>query len=94
MCVIRPRIGIIGDFKPDYLYHRATNLALESAASKLSLEVAYAWIPTALIGEKGAGAVEEFDALWASPGSPYESLEGALLGIQFARQSGRPFVAT
>jgi CTP synthase (UTP-ammonia lyase) len=92
--VTRPRIGIIGDFQPDYLYHRATNRALEIAAMHLGMEVVYSWVPTMRIAEKGGGALEEFDALWASPGSPYESMEGALEGIRYARESGRPLVAT
>jgi CTP synthase (UTP-ammonia lyase) len=90
----RPRIGIIGDFNPEYLYHRATNQALEAAARKLGVEMVYAWAPTALIAEKGVDVLREFDALWASPGSPYESMDGALEGIRFARESGRPFVGT
>src|SRR5262249_50063004 len=35
-----------------------------------------------------------FDALFCSPGSPYKSLEGALQGIQYARQNNVPFIGT
>ncbi|MBI4585032.1 MAG: hypothetical protein HY717_13550 [Planctomycetes bacterium] len=34
------------------------------------------------------------DALLTAPGSPYESLEGALRGIRFARERGVPFAGT
>ena len=33
------------------------------------------------------------DALWAALGSSYVSMEGALRGIQFARERDRPFSA-
>jgi CTP synthase (UTP-ammonia lyase) len=61
---------------------------------RLGVEVFYSWVPTERIAEEGAGALKEFDAFWASPGSPYQSMEGALEGIRFVRESGRPFVAT
>ena len=38
--------------------------------------------------------LKQFDALWCAPGSPYKSMDGALRGIQFARERGWPFIAT
>jgi len=38
--------------------------------------------------------LERFDGLWASPGSPYESAEGMLKGIEFARRRDWPFLGT
>ena len=38
--------------------------------------------------------VAAFDGLWCVPASPYRSMEGALLAIQFAREHGRPFLGT
>ena len=60
----------------------------------MGLEVTYAWTPTDRIFEKGAELLDENDGLWASPGSPYASMDGALAGIRFARESGRPFIGT
>ena len=91
---MRPRIAVIGDFNPDYIYHQATNRALEDSARRLGVELMYAWVSTASIAEKGPAILQRFDGLWASPGSPYQSMEGALDGIRFARESGCPFVAT
>ena len=88
-------VGIIGDFDPSSETHRATNEALHHSAHALDVTVTMTWLPT---GELNTGAVEQvlgpFDALWAAPGSPYRDMAGALRGIQFARQRGRPFFGT
>jgi CTP synthase (UTP-ammonia lyase) len=89
------RVGIIGDFDPQSKYHLATNEALRHAGAAAGAEVDVAWLPTpSLDTAHPEAALEPFDALWCAPGSPYESMEGALTGIRFARERGRPFVGT
>ncbi len=89
------RIGILGDFNPEFRSHHATNDALQHAAAELNLTVKSAWLPTPSLLDPGAEKVlESFDGLWASPGSPYQSFEGMLKGIEFARRHDWPFVAT
>jgi len=87
------RIGVIGDFRP-YVYHHATNDALTLTAGRLGVDLEYEWAPTDALAGHAAALLERYDGIWASPGSPYKSMEGALEGIRFARESGRPFVAT
>jgi len=88
-------IGIIGDFNPEAETHRATNMALQDAAQALATKVTVSWVSTVELSE---GVVSDrlasFDGLWSAPGSPYLSMEGALRGIRFAREKGRPFFAT
>jgi hypothetical protein len=88
-------VGIIGDFDPGAETHRAINEALRHAAQALGTTVTATWLPTS---EPSTGAVERvlgpFDALWAAPGSPYRDMDGALRGIQFARERGWPFLGT
>ena len=88
------RVGIIGDFSPGYMSHRETNQALEATATRLGVELAYSWMGTDEIDARGTGILAPFDGFWAAPGSPYRSLDAALAGIRFARESGRPFVGT
>jgi len=89
------RIGIIGDFNPEFRSHQATNDALQHAAHKLATKVESAWVPTPSLLEAGADAVlDSFDGLWASAGSPYKSFDGMLRGIEFARVHDKPFLAT
>jgi CTP synthase (UTP-ammonia lyase) len=89
------RIGILGDFNPEFRSHHATNDALQHAAARLNLRLESQWIPTPCLAEPGGmRQLERFDGLWASPGSPYKSMEGMLHGIQFAREHDWPFLGT
>lgn len=89
------RIGILGDFNPEFRSHHATNDAVQHAAAKLQISVEAKWISTpSLISPEGVKVLESFDGLWASPGSPYKSMEGMLRGIQFARERDWPFLGT
>jgi CTP synthase (UTP-ammonia lyase) len=89
------RIGILGDFNPEFRSHHATNDSLQHAAAKLDMPVESGWIPTPSLFETNAERIlESYDGLWASPGSPYKSFEGMLKGIEFARRHDWPFVAT
>jgi CTP synthase (UTP-ammonia lyase) len=88
-------IGIIGDYDPNRSAHPATNDALHHAADHLSVRVNIAWLPTpSILTRKGQQRLEQFDGLWASAGSPYQSMDGALQGIQLAREMDRPFFGT
>jgi CTP synthase (UTP-ammonia lyase) len=89
------KVGIIGDYNPDLRFHKATNEALIHASGALSWAVDFQWVPTQSLEDKSEQKnLEEFDALWCSPGSPYKSMEGALQGIRFARERRRPFIGT
>jgi CTP synthase (UTP-ammonia lyase) len=89
------RIGILGDFNPEYRTHHATDASLRHAARALGIEIEAPWVPTPSLLEPGAErALESFDGLWASAGSPYKSMDGMLAGIRLARVHNRPFVAT
>ena len=89
------QIGVIGDYDPQSRYHLATNAALWQAGKRLSLDVNGVWLPTeSLDTGQPEGVLEPYDALLCAPGSPYASMAGALRGIRFARERGRPFVGT
>jgi CTP synthase (UTP-ammonia lyase) len=89
------RIGILGDFNPDFRSHHATNDALQHAARKLELKIESEWLPTPSLMDTGAKKIlESFDGLWASAGSPYKSMDGMLKGIEFARTRDWPFLGT
>lgn len=89
------KIAVIGDYNPASRFHLATNAALQHAAEALALSVETTWVPTpSLAGEECEVILGQYDALWCSPGSPYQSMEGALRAIRFARERGKPFVGT
>ena len=86
------QIGIIGDYdgRPSHL---ATQEALRHCADRLNFELNFRWLPTKLL-ELGTEALELYDGLWCSPGSPYHSMNGALNGICYAREHNLPFLGT
>jgi len=89
------QVGVIGDYDPKLRFHIATNEALLHAAETLSVSVDTSWIPTESLASGLIGkTLEQFDALWCAPGSPYKSMDGALRAIQFAREQGWPFIGT
>lgn len=88
-------IGVIGDFDAILRHHITTNESLIHAAEALSISVETSWLPTESLADGPLDkTLEQYDALWCSPGSPYQSMEGALRGIRFARERGRPFIGT
>ena len=95
MSAARVRIGILGDINPEFRSHHATNHSLQHAAAKMKIRVDSEWVPTPpLLSVSANEVLAGFDGLWAAPGSPYQSLEGMLRGIQFARQQNWPFLGT
>lgn len=80
-----PRIGLIGDHDEAILAHRAIPLALASQAR-------WRWLPTETLTD--AAALRDCDGLWCVPGSPYRSVDGALLAIAHARTQAVPFLGT
>lgn len=89
------RIAIVGDYNQDSRSHVATNEALTHTAESLSIPLEYKWLPTQTLFSEGAeGKLGKFHGLWAAPGSPYSSTDGALNSIRFAREQGWPFIGT
>lgn len=89
------RIGILGDFDPKAPNLPAVGKSLEHAAAKLALPVEFEWIATpSVLLPNSQKMLESFDGLWAAPGSPYQSMDGMLKGIEFARRRDWPFLGT
>ena len=89
------RIGIIGDFNLDCRSHTAINDALHHTAKALAVSLDLAWLPTQELEENfSEKRLKDFNALWCAPGSPYNSMSGALKAIRFAREQGWPFLGT
>ncbi len=88
-------IGIIADYNETLSSHRATNLVLEYTADHLSAELNVTWLPTtSLLSPACRQELSQFDGIWVGPGTPYQSLEGALNGIRIAREADMPLIGT
>ena len=87
-------IGLLGDFNPaEVRAHAAIPVALGLAAKASGLTVNAVWLATRKV-ERPEFDLGRFEGLWCVPGSPYQSMEGALRGIQFARVARVPFLGT
>jgi CTP synthase (UTP-ammonia lyase) len=89
------RVAVIGDRQARFDAQDTIEPALEHAAQSIGVPVPRVeWIATDALAASGVALLEDADAIWCAPGSPYRSLDGALAGIRFARASGRPFLGT
>lgn len=88
----RITIGLVGDYNPSVPAHQAIPPALQLSAELLQLAVHFEWVPTEEVGT--ASRIAAYDGLWCVPASPYKNMEGALLAIRFARETGTPFLGT
>ncbi len=85
-------MGLIGDCDAMVPAHQAIPIALQLAADAAVVEVKLQWVPTEEV--RSVARVSAYDGLWCVPASPYQNMEGALLAIQYARESGLPFLGT
>lgn len=88
------KIGIIGDYDPKKISHKATQDALCHCGDSLSIKTEIVWLPTKDLEVQKEFDLSTFDGFWCSPGSPYLSYTGALQGIQYAREKNHPFIGT
>ncbi len=89
------KIGIIDDYNESFIPHKATNDALNHASRYLGIKIEIQWLSTALLEQNVVEKyLKQFNVLWCAPGSPYQSLKGALNAIQFARENDWPFIGT
>lgn len=86
------RIAIVGDFRPDVRAHTALNEALGHAAEHLGMEAQMDWVATPEVSRANTPQVlGSAQGIIVPPNSPYESMDGALAAIEFARTRGWPF---
>ena len=86
-------LAVIGDFNADFKPHPATNEALTDAANTLDFALTINWLPTRSLIERN-DSLQDFDGFLIAPGSPYESMKGALNAIEFGRTTPRPVLGT
>jgi len=88
------RIGLIGDFDPEVVAHRAIPLAVELAASDCAFSISADWMPTEYLRTASEKVLQGFAGFWCVPGGPYRDMDGALRTIRFAREKRCPFLGT
>lgn len=87
-------IGIIGDYDESRHSHLKMNEALLHSAKALGVDADIQWLPTLELETAAHADLEPYHAFWCAPGSPYQSMKGALRAIRYARENDRPFLGT
>ncbi|APZ44339.1 CTP synthase [Acidihalobacter ferrooxydans] len=85
-------IGLIGDYSPEVVAHRAIPHALAQAAEALRFGIGFEWLPTTEIDS--TRRLSKFDGLWCVPASPYRNTHGALMAIRHARENAILYLGT
>ena len=88
------KIALIGDYNPAVKAHQAIPPALQLAADALGCTAAPTWIGTEELDGDRVARLDEYQAVWVVPASPYRSMDGALAAIRYARLQQRPFLGT
>jgi CTP synthase (UTP-ammonia lyase) len=90
-----PWIAVIGDRVEGFAPQDAIPVAVDHAAAAVDLaSPRIRWIATDELERDGVQTLAGAAARWCAPGSPYRSLDGALAGIRWARETGTPFLGT
>jgi CTP synthase (UTP-ammonia lyase) len=88
------RVAVVGDRAARFAAQDTIETALGHSAAPLDATVEVRWFATPTLEHDADTMLERADAVWCAPGSPFASMEGALEGIRFARERGRPFLGT
>lgn len=88
-------LAIVADFDARSKSHAATNDAIAHSVAALGLAVKPQWVGTSELAQPdGLKRLAQFSGIWIGPGSPYESMAGALAAIRLAREGGVPLLGT
>lgn len=88
------KLAIIGDYDDNFRPHKATNEAIGHSINKYNIQLQSEWISTDSIESNFENIISTFDGFWIAPGSPYNSMSGALEIIKFARINNIPTFGT
>ena len=88
------KLAIIGDYNASFRPHVATNEAIEHTKKYMDLQVDIDWVSTNDISDNFKSITETYNGFWIAPGSPYNSMTGALDIIKYARLNEIPTFGT
>jgi CTP synthase (UTP-ammonia lyase) len=85
------RVALVGDRSANVRAHARIPGLVEALLRREGIALDPYWIATP---EAEECDLSGFDAIWAAPGSPYESAEGAIAAVRTAREHRIPFLGT
>ncbi|HTV10633.1 MAG TPA: hypothetical protein VME20_02120 [Acidimicrobiales bacterium] len=87
-----PRVALVGDRSPEVQAHDRIPAIIDFVNAGARDPIEIYWLGSASI--TSPEDVAGFDGVWVIPGSPYQSMEGALYAIEAARTSQTPLFGT
>jgi CTP synthase (UTP-ammonia lyase) len=90
------RVGVVGEFQPNFAPHTAIDTAVEHAlaADPSRRPIALEWVSTPDAEQISKEELAAYAGWWIAPGSPYRSMNGALRAIRYAREHDVPLLGT
>jgi CTP synthase (UTP-ammonia lyase) len=85
------RVALVGDRSANVPAHARIPGIIDALLTREGIALDPYWIATKDAADCDLAG---FDAIWAAPGSPYESFMGAITAIRTAREQGIPFLGT
>jgi CTP synthase (UTP-ammonia lyase) len=90
-----PRIALVGERDVAKKAHQGIEASLALYRRDVNSHLDYDWVRTASITQTSIQDIfRDTTAIWCTPGSPYESISGALLAIRHARTEKMAFLGT
>ena len=86
-----PRIALVGDRSANVRAHARIPAIIDALLAREGIALDPYWIATPDVSDCDLSG---FDAIWAVPGSPYESADGAIAAVRTAREQRIPFLGT
>src|SRR6267142_2479268 len=87
------RIGVMGEYVAGYPPVETIEAALAHSAAAPAYPLKIERVPTSALRSHAAASLAKFHGLFGAAGA-LESVEGALEGIRFARESDIPYIGT
>jgi CTP synthase (UTP-ammonia lyase) len=87
------RLALVGERSPHVRAHQRISGILGALRERDGLVLDAYWIATP-DAERDPGALAGFDGIWITPGSPYQSMAGAIAAARCARTAPLPFLGT
>jgi CTP synthase (UTP-ammonia lyase) len=88
------RVAVVGEHHAGNETQDAIAAALCHSAVAIGTTCETEWVETPDLEGGADDRLSGFDAVWSAPGSPFLSLDGAVEGIRWARETSTPFIGT
>ena len=85
------KIGILGNLRETYRPHQQMNTAFSDLQD--AFDFSFDWIPTENLVGNASDILSHYHGIVAGSG-PYQSKEGVINGIRYARENNIPFLGT